>query len=122
MREDMAKVIVERPRVVDDIVMSPTSTADAAALLIGLLERNAPAGAYHLSNEGAATWREFADEIFTQMGLRVRAEPIKSKDMMGLRRPAYSALASEKLEKLGLKARPWREGLRDYLVAKGYVK
>jgi dTDP-4-dehydrorhamnose reductase len=56
------------------------------------------------------------------LGLRTRAEPIKSKDMMGLRRPAYSALTSEKLGALGLAARPWREGLRDYLVAKGYVK
>ena len=112
----------ERPRVVDDIVSSPTATADAAALLVDLVERKAPFGTYHLSNEGAATWREFADEIFTQTGLPVRADPIKSKDLMGLRRPAYSALASEKLGDLGLRARPWREALRDYLKAKGYIK
>ncbi|MBV8172897.1 MAG: dTDP-4-dehydrorhamnose reductase [Candidatus Eremiobacteraeota bacterium] len=112
----------EKPRVVDDIVSSPTSTADAAALFVDLLERKAPFGTYHLANEGAASWREFADEIFAQCGLRVRAEPIKSKDMIGLRRPAYSVLASEKLAELGLSARPWRDGLRDYLKAKGHIK
>jgi dTDP-4-dehydrorhamnose reductase len=88
-----------------------------------LLERGAPFGTYHLANEGAASWREFADEIFTQCRLPVRAEPIKIKDLpMGARRPAYSALTSEKLGKLGLSARPWRDGLRDYLKAKGHVK
>ena len=113
----------ERPRVVDDIISSPTSTADSAALLLDLLERGAPFGTYHLANDGAASWREFADEIFTQCRLPVRAEPIKIKDLpMGARRPAYSALASEKLGKLGLSARPWRDGLRDYLKAKGHVK
>ncbi len=113
----------EHPRVVEDIVSSPTYTADAAGLLLDLLERNAPVGTYHLANEGAVSWREFADEIFAQCRMRVRAEPIRSKDLpMGARRPAYSAMASEKLGALGLKARPWREALTDYLKAKGHVK
>jgi dTDP-4-dehydrorhamnose reductase len=113
----------ERPRVVEDIVSSPTSTADAAGLLLDLLERRAPMGTYHLANEGAVSWREFADEIFTQCRMRVRSEPIRIKDLpMGARRPAYSAMASEKLGALGLKPRPWREALSDYLKAKGHVK
>jgi dTDP-4-dehydrorhamnose reductase len=113
----------ETPRVVDDIVMSPTWTADAAGLLLDLLARSAPPGIYHCSNEGACSWREFADEIFAQCGLTVRAQPIKSSDVGGrARRPAYSALASERLGSLGLRARPWRDALADYLRAKGHRK
>ena len=112
----------EAPRVVDDLVMSPTSSADAAGLLLDLFARDAPAGIYHCSNEGACSWREFADEIFVQCGLTVRAQPIKSSHMgVRARRPAYSALASEKLEALGLHARPWRDALADYLRAKGHL-
>jgi dTDP-4-dehydrorhamnose reductase len=111
----------EVPKVVDDIVMSPTSTADAAGLLLDLLARAAPFGIYHCSNAGACTWREFADEIFTQCGLALRAQPITAKEAgRRARRPAYSALASERLEQLDLRARPWRDALAAYLRAKGY--
>ena len=111
----------EPPKVVDDIVMSPTSTADAAVLLIELLARKAPFGIYHCSNAGACTWREFADEIFAQCGLTLRAQPITAKETgRRARRPANSALASERLAPLDLRARPWREALADYLRAKGY--
>ena len=109
------------PRVVDDIVTSPTSTADAAGLLLELLSRRAPPGIYHLANDGSCSWREFADEIFAECGLSVRAQPIQSRDFSSVaRRPPYSALASERLGALGLHARPWREALADYLRAKGY--
>jgi dTDP-4-dehydrorhamnose reductase len=111
----------EIPKVVDDITMSPTSSADAAGLLLDLLARRAPAGVYHCSNAGACTWREFADEIFAQCGLSLRAQPIRAKEAgRRARRPPYSALASERLASLDLRARPWREALADYLRAKGY--
>jgi dTDP-4-dehydrorhamnose reductase len=111
----------EAPKVVDDLTMSPTSTADAAGLLLELLRRRAPAGIYHCSNDGALTWREFADEIFAQCGLAVRAQPIRAKEAgRRARRPPYSALRSERLASLDLRARPWRDGLTDYLRAKGY--
>ena len=111
----------ETPRVVDDLVMSPTSSADAAGLLLELLARRAPHGIYHCSNEGACSWREFADEIFAQCGLSLRAQPVRAADTGGrARRPAYSALASERLVPLDLRARPWRDALADYLREKGY--
>lgn len=112
----------QTPRVVDDIVMSPTSTSDVAGLLLDLLARDAAPGTYHLSNEGACSWYEFADEIFLQCGLAMRAQAISARDLpAGALRPAYSALASEKLSALGLRPRPWRDALADYLRAKGYL-
>lgn len=112
----------ERPQVVDDIVTSPTSTADVAGLLVELLQRRAPPGIYHLANEGACSWRELADEVFVQCGFAVRAQLVRSRDLGApARRPAYSALASERIGQLGLRARPWRAALTDYLRAKGHT-
>ena len=112
----------EAPRVVDDIVTSPTSTADAAALLLELLGRRASPGIYHIANDGSCSWREFADEIFSLCGLAVRAQPIHSRDYpAAARRPAYSALASERLGALDLRMRPWREALADYVRVKGHL-
>ena len=113
----------EVPRVVDDIVTSPTSTADAAGLLLELLNRQAPPGIYHLANAGSCSWREFADEIFTLCDLSVRAQPVRARDLdAAARRPLFSALASERLGDLGLRSRPWRDALVDYLRAKGHME
>jgi dTDP-4-dehydrorhamnose reductase len=112
----------ETPRVVDDLVMSPTATADAAALLVDLFTRGAAPGVYHLSNAGACSWREFADEIFARCGFTQRAVPISAKETgAAARRPKYSALASERLAAYDLRARPWREALTEYLRAKGHI-
>ena len=111
----------ESPRVVDDIVMAPTSASDAAILLVNLVQTRAPFGVYHLANGGECTWYEFANAIFELTGSPVRATPVHAKEVGGKApRPPYSVLASEKLAKLGLKARPWREALSEYLVQKGY--
>jgi dTDP-4-dehydrorhamnose reductase len=112
----------ERIEVVDDIVMTPTYAADAAALTVALLEKGAPPGFYHLSNRGACSWRAFADGIFEAAGLTTRAVAVDSGSAPSrVQRPAYSALASEKLHTFGLAARPWQAALRDYLTSKGHL-
>jgi len=110
----------QAPRVIDDIVMSPTSAADAAALLVKLLAGSAEPGVYHLANSGQCSWREFADAIFELCDLPVRAEPIRAAESQGPARPAYSALSSAALATYGLAARPWKEALADYLTSRGY--
>ncbi|HXW76185.1 MAG TPA: NAD(P)-dependent oxidoreductase, partial [Candidatus Eremiobacteraceae bacterium] len=105
--------------VIDDVVMSPTYSADAAALLVGLLVARAPFGIYHLTNAGACSWCEFANAIFELAGVEARAKPTKFVHEPGkVRRPSNSALASEQLGRLGLRQRPWRDGLTDYLAAR----
>ncbi len=112
----------ERIEVVDDIVMSPTYAADAAALTVALITRRAPAGIYHLANNGACSWCAFANGIFEAAGLSARALPaVTVPGASRIRRPAYSALASEKLARFGLTARPWQAALREYLVQKGHI-
>jgi len=105
--------------VVDDIVMAPTSAADAAQLIVGLAVKRAPFGVYHAANAGSCSWHEFANAIFELAHLAARAVPVHSASLaQPVRRPAYSVLASERLGAAGLHARPWRDGLADYLRVK----
>ncbi len=111
----------ESPSVVDDIVMAPTLASDAAALLLNVLQARAPFGIYHLANAGQCSWYEFANTIFELASSRVRATPVHAAEVGGKApRPPYSVLASERLAQLGLKARPWRDALAEYLVGKGH--
>jgi dTDP-4-dehydrorhamnose reductase len=111
----------ESPRVVDDIVMAPTSASDAAHLLISIISDGAPFGTYHLANAGHCSWYEFANEILRLIRSSVIATPTTAEEVGGKApRPRYSVLASEKLKALGLRTRPWQEALEEYLERKGY--
>jgi dTDP-4-dehydrorhamnose reductase len=112
----------ERIEVVDDIIMAPTYAADAGKLVVSLIAMSAPYGTYHLSNAGECSWHAFADAILEAAGQPARAHPIASIEAPGkARRPKHSALESERLAPLGLRARPWREGLHAYLAQKGHL-
>ncbi|HLJ84934.1 MAG TPA: dTDP-4-dehydrorhamnose reductase [Candidatus Eremiobacteraceae bacterium] len=112
----------EKIEVVDDIVMTPTYAADAADLTVALLARRATPGTYHLTNAGACSWYEFATAIIGSAGLDADITAVASASMpTAARRPAYSALASERLSSFGLSARPWRDALTDYLRARGHL-
>lgn len=109
----------EKIEVVDDIVMTPTYAADAAGLTMSLLATGAPPGTYHLTNSGACSWHEFARAIIASAGFDAEIAAVTSASMPApARRPAYSALASERLSSLGLSARPWRDALTDYFRCK----
>lgn len=111
----------EAIRVVDDVVMSPTSTADAAALVRALIA-GGHTGVVHAANAGACSWFEFARAIFDLLGWEVDLQPQRSADLpSAARRPRNSALASSRLPVLGLHRLPWRDALRRYLIAKGHV-
>ena len=111
----------ERPQVVDDIIMAPTSASDAATLMIELIVKRAPYGIYHLANSGQCSWYEFANAIFETCGSDLRAGAISASESAGkARRPAYSVLASEKLNTLGLEPRFWKVALTEYLQRKGH--
>lgn len=104
-------------RVVADQVCTPTAAADLAERTVELLRVGAR-GLFHVTNAGACSWREFAEEIFRAAGLGVTVVPITSAEYgAAARRPAYSVLSSEASSQLGLAPlRPWQEALRAYLV------
>jgi dTDP-4-dehydrorhamnose reductase len=110
---------VDKLKVVNDIVMSPTFTLDAAKKIKALVEMNATNGIYHLANEGACTWYDFACTIFEILDIDVEVEPISSKEFPSkAKRPENSSLAS----KNKLENRSWKEALEEYLQLKGHLK
>ncbi|WP_297435241.1 dTDP-4-dehydrorhamnose reductase [Thermococcus sp.] len=112
----------EELRIVDDQFMSPTYTMDVAKTLKEFLKIRPESGTYHMVNEGCCSWYEFTKAIFDILGWDIEVKPIKSSELNRLaRRPGFSALRNEKLEGIGLRMRPWKKALQDYLKEKGHV-
>jgi len=104
---------------VDDIVMSPTYTKDAAETIKKIIEKELPYGIYHVANQGHCSWFEFAKKIFQFLDINAKLFPIKSDELnRKARRPKFSALESKKLNSFGLRMRNWEDALKDYLREK----
>lgn len=104
-------------RVVADQICTPTSVESLVGATISLL-RHFPVGLYHLTDQGACSWQEFASAIVKEADLGVEVTPISTADWpAAAKRPVYSVLGSiyEKDPNFP-KLRPWRESLREYLA------
>lgn len=113
----------EEIRVVDDMVMSPTYTKDAAEMMRDILMKELPSGIYHAANSGFCSWYVFAKAIFDTLDIDADLLPIKTSALNSkAKRPMFSALASAMLEKYGLEMPRWEDGLREYLEEKGYLE
>jgi dTDP-4-dehydrorhamnose reductase len=103
-------------QVVNDQRLTPTYTLDLARKIRKLII-NEHFGIYHIVNAGDCTWYEFAAKIFEYTHLTPRLSPITTEAFGArARRPRYSVLACQSLQKIGLEnLRPWQEALRAYL-------
>ena len=104
----------EELSVVDDQVGQPTWTLDLARQIVALLDSKAPAGTYHATNSGQASWFQFARAIFSAAGLDpARVKPTDSSSFVRpAPRPAYSVLGHDAWQRVGLAPmRPWDEAL-----------
>lgn len=102
--------------VVDDQLGQPTWTADLAEQIVAMVDADAPAGIYHGTNSGSATWFEFARAVLEESGLDPeRITPTDSSAFVRpAPRPSYSVLGHDAWAAAGLPAmRPWREALAD---------
>jgi dTDP-4-dehydrorhamnose reductase len=100
--------------VVDDQLGQPTWTADLAAQLVALVDADAPAGIYHGTNSGQATWYDFARAVLEESGLDPdRITPTDSSAFVRpAPRPSYSVLGHDAWHAVGLAPmRGWREAL-----------
>lgn len=105
----------ETVSVVTDQRGQPTWGADVARSVAALLAADAPAGVYHATNGGEATWFDFARAVFEESGLD--PDRVLPTDGSAFRRPAprpaYSVLGRAALPAAGVpEPRPWREALR----------
>jgi dTDP-4-dehydrorhamnose reductase len=107
-------------RVVNDQIGQPTSATDLAKQLVELGLSSSPAGTYHSTNSGVATWFEFAQEIFKLAGADTnRVVPVSSSEYpRPAKRPSYSVLSHESWTKTSVKPmRDWRIALEEAMPA-----
>src|SRR5262249_33601702 len=110
-------------RVVNDVTMSPTSTADAARVILNLLEKGAGAGTYHVVNSGSATWFEFAREIVKWAAVKARVVPTTSAEYPIVAiRPANSPLDNRKAAGIVGDIPDWGDAVQRYLIDKGHAQ
>lgn len=110
-------------RVVNDQHCTPSYVPHVARairfLLTEALLRDADAlwGTYHITNQGATTWYDFARELFRRAKLSTEIQPISTGQFGAVApRPPYSVLDTEKYHRLGGPAMPtWQEALAEYI-------
>jgi dTDP-4-dehydrorhamnose reductase len=103
-------------RVVDSEFTTPTATRDLARQIVAL-SRSDAYGLFHATAEGGCSWYEFAREIFSRSGVRVKLDIASPNEFPAkVPRPGYSILENRRLNDCGLNVfRPWQEGLSEYL-------
>lgn len=103
-------------KVVSDQIGTPTYAGDLADAIMAIVdsEKWIP-GVYHFSNEGVASWYDFAIEIL-QMGgePQVKVTPCATKDYpTPASRPNYSVLDKSKIKRTyGIEVPYWKDSLR----------
>ncbi|MEZ4920716.1 MAG: dTDP-4-dehydrorhamnose reductase [Saprospiraceae bacterium] len=117
----------EELSVVYDQVGSPTYAPDLAAavldilrqLLAGHVSEGLLRGIWHYSNEGVASWYDFAAAVFELEGLSCNLKPIETHEFpTPAPRPAYSLLNKYKIKTaFHLEIPYWRESLKTCLHA-----
>ena len=88
--------------VVNDQLGSPTYAKDLAKFILKIIvEESQSYGMYHFSNEGQATWYDFAKSIFIKTNKDVNLKPITTSDYpTPAKRPKYSLLDKTKVKKI----------------------
>lgn len=105
--------------IVNDQFGRPTWTRTLAEFMTFLIEKNAPFGVYHLSNEGSCSWYDFAKEILKE-NKQVNILPVASEEFpQKAKRPQYSVMDLSKSKKLGFDIPDWSESLKNFLVNEG---
>ncbi|EKI8068917.1 dTDP-4-dehydrorhamnose reductase [Campylobacter coli] len=101
--------------VVFDQIGTPTYARDLAEVIVNILPaiQNEKPEIYHYSNEGVASWYDFAKEIMKLSQLDCNIKPIESKDFSTLApRPYYSVLNKQKIkEKFHIEIPYWKDSL-----------
>ncbi len=106
------------PAVVVDQIGTPTYAGDLAEAIASIvLSRAWIPGIYHYSDEGVASWYDFAVAIFEESGMAELArniKPIPTSDYpTAAARPQYSVLDKQKIKATyGLHIPQWRSSLR----------
>lgn len=112
-------------RVVADQTGTPTYAGDLASAIVTVLKGSEwKGGIYHFSNEGVATWDEFAREIFSQSGNnKTRVISILTSEYpTPARRPKYSVLDKTKIKNtFNIEIPQWQDSLKKCLKEMPFI-
>lgn len=112
----LAKAAKGNPlRVVCDQVGTPTYAADLAQTIVAIVTSSSwTPGVFNFSNEGVASWYDFAVAAIEEAGLDVPVKPVMSCDYPTVAtRPQYSVLDKSKIKATyGISIPHWRVALR----------
>ena len=100
---------------------TPTNANELAQVLLTIIKTgNARYGVYHFSNQGEATWYDFAKAIFKATGEIDTVNLAKTEHYATFaKRPAYSVLNCNKLkDTLGITYRNWEDSLKQIINSK----
>lgn len=118
----MCRLMQERQElsIVFDQIGTPTYARDLARFLVSYLEQDKGTrqeGTYHFSDEGVASWYDFAEAIRHHMGYSCQLHPIRSEQYpTKATRPSYSVLDKAKLKRdFGITLPHWQTSLEDCL-------
>jgi dTDP-4-dehydrorhamnose reductase len=109
--------------VVYDQIGTPTYARDLARAIIQIISSTRTSsladkyGIYHYSNEGVASWYDFARAIFDNKSIEVALQPLRTEEYpTPAQRPACSILDKKKIKSnFGLEIPHWCHSLQDCL-------
>lgn len=102
-------------RVVEDQIGTPTYALDLANAILHIINSTKNEfGVYHYSNQGEASWYDFAKAIFKEKKLKIKTEPIKTNQYATLaKRPKNSVLNKNKIkENFSISIFAWQDSLK----------
>lgn len=106
--------------IVNDQIGTPTNAIDLAKAIMSIIvfQKQNPIsekqfGIYNFSNEGTASWFDFAKEIFRVNNVSIAVNPIPSESFpTPAKRPKYSVLDKTKIKKtFSIEIKSWQEAL-----------
>jgi len=104
--------------VVSDQIGTPTYARDLAKTILEIIPDYHPKNKteiYHFSNEGVASWYDFAKEILQLANIKCKVNPVETKDYpTAAQRPQYSLLNKTKIKKeFHIEIPYWKDSLKD---------
>jgi len=131
--KNFVKTILEKGKergklsIVYDQIGTPTYAKDLARALMQIIEMHNTTeqdkkemlyGIYHYTNEGCASWYDFAQSIIEYSGIACALMPVTTQEYVTPARPAYSILNKKKIrERFGITIPHWRESLKKCLAS-----
>ena len=104
--------------VVSDQIGTPTYAKDLALIILNVIkEKNESYGLYHYSNEGVASWYDFAKAIFELSNTKIKTNPISTTEYpTPAKRPVFSVLNKDKISRtLKIEIPNWKKSLKTCL-------